>query len=98
MARLKIFDLRQTNLRTKKNVLQIFYDFQIAELFEHHYVQQAVIDNRVLKKRKWSAVAATVPNKNKRSLLDRSILRFYKQARRPSRGDLGGGNEVTKWA
>src|SRR5438552_10631887 len=46
---LKIFDLGQTNLRAEQNVLQIFDDLEITELFEDDNIEQAIINHRVLK-------------------------------------------------
>src|SRR6266566_94595 len=48
------------------------------------------------KKRKWSAVVATVSDKNKRSFFNRGVLRFDEQPWRPTGGDLRGGDEVTQ--
>src|SRR5713101_897900 len=50
----------------------------------------------MFKKRKWSAIVATVSNKNKRSFFNRCVLRFDEQSWRPAAGDLRGGDEVTQ--
>src|SRR6266568_7631556 len=50
----------------------------------------------MFKKRKWSAIVATVSDKNKRSFFNRCVLRFDEQSRRPAGGDLRGADKVTQ--
>ena len=50
----------------------------------------------MFKKRKWSAIVATVSDKNKRSFFNRCVLRFDEQSWRSAGSDLRGGDEVTQ--
>src|ERR1700719_2787002 len=95
MPGLEIFDLRRSNFRAENDILQVFDDLKIPDPLENDDVKQAVIDNGVFEKRKWPAVESAVADQQKRSFVDRSVLRLNRQTRWPADGDLGGGDQVT---
>src|SRR3982074_1700234 len=71
---LEIFDLGHTNVGAKYDVLQIFDDLKIAEALKNNDVQKAVVYHGVLKKWKWPAVQATIPDKDERPFVNCGVL------------------------
>src|SRR5919201_6417014 len=61
---LEIFDFRQTNLRAEGDVLEVFDNLEVTELFERDDIEQAVIIGGVFEKRKRPAVMTAVPNQD----------------------------------
>src|SRR4030095_5116313 len=96
LPRLKIFDFRNLNVGAEYNVLEISDDFEIAEPFENDDVKQAIINDSLFKKRQEHSVKAPVSDKNKRSLLHRSMLRLDEQLWRLPCRDLRCGDEIAQ--
>lgn len=96
MPGLEVFDLGDPYVGTKHNVLEILDDFEIAQSFENDDIEQAVVDNSVFEERERSSVESPVSDEDERAFVNGGVLRFYKEARRPARCDLRGGNKIAE--
>ena len=62
---LKIFDFRDTNIRAEHDMLQILNDLQITQTSKGDYIQQPIVDDGMLEKRKWTSVQAAIADEDK---------------------------------
>ena len=65
-ARLKIFQVGQSQVRTHDDVLHIPDDVEIAEVFEDKHIQFSIIDYRLLEYGQRRPVITPVPDKHER--------------------------------
>src|SRR5947199_10334 len=79
MARLKIFDFWSADIGAKDDVLEIFHDLEITELFKHDDIKPAIIDDGMLKKWKWTAVEPAVADEDKRAFGARGVFGLDRQ-------------------
>ena len=75
---LKIFNFRDADFGTEHNVLEILYDFQIAESLKDNDVKETVVQCSMFEERKRTSIQAAVANQNKRAFVNRRVLRFNK--------------------
>ena len=95
-ARLEIFHFARGDIGSENDVLQIFQQLEIADLLEDEDVEQAIVDHRVLEKRKRPAVKPAVADEDERAFFRLRFLRFDQEPRRPPARDLRGGDEITQ--
>ena len=96
-GRLEIFHVVHVRMRAEHDAAQIAGDVEIAEVFEDHHVQLAVIDLCVLENDEGAAVKAPVADQHEGPVL-LFAARIDHEAGGFARGDLRGGDEVAQRA